>query len=195
MALDVQKGALSGAQEPRVQHVRAVFPEVQGSQYQCCCDHFPSAQRQHGREEDTLQGHEFYFPSPSSNISSSPIHHSDSSLSYKQMTKDFKAQCVTGGTSGCVSLARALWFRAPESGTRAGASLGVLVATFQVTSLTLSIPEQPDPSEEHFPEDIFPGWFDLNLLSSLPPPIPSQSRLPYQEIGSCGRTCWEGREV
>lgn len=73
------------------------FPVAHGTQLWCHCDHFPSAQRQNELEEDTLAGHKFYFTS-SSNISLSPIHHSDSSLSYKQMTKDSKAQCVTGST-------------------------------------------------------------------------------------------------
>lgn len=44
-----------------------------------------------------LEGDKFYLTS-SSNVSLSPIHHADSSLSYKQMTKDSKAQCVPDGT-------------------------------------------------------------------------------------------------
>ena len=66
---------------------------------------------------DVLRARGFYFPSPNSHISLFPIHHSDTGLSYKQMTKDSEAQGVTGGTSGYASLARALWFRAPDSVT------------------------------------------------------------------------------
>lgn len=65
-----------------------------GRQPRCRCDNFPSVHRQKG---DTLARQKFYFISPSSNMSLSPIHHSDSILSYKQMTKDTKAQHVTGG--------------------------------------------------------------------------------------------------
>lgn len=49
----LRKELLVVAKGPRVQHVRAVFSEAQGSQSQCRCDRFPSAQRQNGLEEDT----------------------------------------------------------------------------------------------------------------------------------------------
>lgn len=50
-----------------------------------------------GLKGKMLGGDKFYLTS-SSNVSLSPIHHSDSSLSYKQMTKDSEVQCVPGGT-------------------------------------------------------------------------------------------------
>ena len=58
----------------------------------------PEAQRQNGLVDDVLWECGFYFPSPNSHISLFPIHHSDSGLSYQQITKDPEAQCITGGT-------------------------------------------------------------------------------------------------
>lgn len=53
-----------------------------------------SLQRRAEDKRAILEGHKFYFTFLSNNTSWTPIHHSDSCLSYKQITKNSITQCT-----------------------------------------------------------------------------------------------------